>query len=254
MARRKKISFKLDPEWMFKEPIDFEYNKYKLLGYLQKCEKNFDSHQIYPDFIELSLHIANLQSLSNKNFLFLTNKKFESCDDEILLKDLYPKIPRALAPEEQDELKKTINYSYNKLFDAFNIAKSIWTLAYDLVEVSLKKNKDSLLVGSGFVVYHQKDKSDIIVWEYQLKRLKTKEEKIVLTEIYQGSQEEETLHSVIEKKSQWKNIDFVKKLPVFEVKCSQNFPFEETIIPLIKRKILGIIYQSKSPNTKKSKV
>lgn len=254
MARRKKISFKLDPEWMFKEPIDFEYNKYKLLGYLQKCEKNFDSHQIYPDFIELSLHIANLQSLSNKNFLFLTNKKFESCDDEILLKDLYPKIPRALAPEEQDELKKTINYSYNKLFDAFNIAKSIWTLAYDLVEVSLKKNKDSLLVGSGFVVYHQKEKSDIIVWEYQLKRLKTKEEKIVLTEIYQGSQEEETLHSVIEKKSQWKNIDFVKKLPVFEVKCSQNFPFEETIIPLIKRKILGIIYQSKSPNTKKSKV
>lgn len=254
MARRKKISFKLDPEWMFKEPIDFEYNKYKLLGYLQKCEKNFDSQQIYPDFIELSLHIANLQSLSNKNFLFLTNKKFESCDDEILLKDLYPKIPRALAPEEQDELKKTINYSYNKLFDAFNIAKSIWTLAYDLVEVSLKKNKDGLLVGSGFVVFHEKEKSDIIVWEYQLKRSKTKEEKIILTEIYQGSQEEETLHSVIEKKSKWKNIDFVKKLPVFEVQCSQNFPVEETIIPLIKRKILGFLFQSRPSKTRKMKV
>jgi hypothetical protein len=254
MARRKKILFKLDPEWMFKEPIDFEYNKYKLLGYLQKCEKNFDLFQVYPDFIELSLHIANLQSLSHKNFLFLTNKKFESCDDEILLKDLYPKIPRALAPEEHEELKKTIDYSYNKLFDAFNIAKSIWTMAYDSVQVSLKKNKESMLVGSGFAVYHEKDKSDIIVWEYQIKRTKTKEEKLSLNKIYEGSQEDETLNSVIEKNSQWKNIDFLKKLPVFEIKCSQNLPFEETIIPLIKRKILGLIYQSKSPKTRKLKV
>jgi hypothetical protein len=43
MARKKKISFKLNPEWMFKEPLDFEYNKYTLLDYLQKCEKNFDN-------------------------------------------------------------------------------------------------------------------------------------------------------------------------------------------------------------------
>ncbi len=34
---------------------------YTLLDYLQKCEKNFDSFQIYPDFVELSLHLANIQ-------------------------------------------------------------------------------------------------------------------------------------------------------------------------------------------------
>ena len=28
MARKKKMSFKLNPEWMLKEPLDFEYNKY----------------------------------------------------------------------------------------------------------------------------------------------------------------------------------------------------------------------------------
>jgi hypothetical protein len=111
-----------------------------------------------------------------------------------------------------------------------------------------------MLVGSGFAVYHEKDKSDIIVWEYQIKRTKTKEEKLSLNKIYEGSQEDETLNSVIEKNSQWKNIDFLKKLPVFEIKCSQNLPFEETIIPLIKRKILGLIYQSKSPKTRKLKV
>jgi len=28
MARKKKMSFKLDPEWLLKEPLDFEFNKY----------------------------------------------------------------------------------------------------------------------------------------------------------------------------------------------------------------------------------
>ena len=38
MGRKKKMPFKLNPEWMLKEPLDFEYNKYTLLDYLQKCE------------------------------------------------------------------------------------------------------------------------------------------------------------------------------------------------------------------------
>ena len=67
MGRRKKIAFKLNPEWMLKEPLDFEYNKYTLLDYIQKCEKRLDKFEIYPDFVELSLHLANMQSLSKEN-------------------------------------------------------------------------------------------------------------------------------------------------------------------------------------------
>ena len=74
MARRKNIKFKLDPEWLFNDPVDFEYNKYTILGYLKKCEKSFDAFKIYPDFVELSLHLANLQSLIKENTLLLTNK------------------------------------------------------------------------------------------------------------------------------------------------------------------------------------
>ena len=50
MARTKKQSFKLDPEWMLKKPVDFEFNKYTLLDYLQKCESRFNNLEIYPDF------------------------------------------------------------------------------------------------------------------------------------------------------------------------------------------------------------
>jgi len=33
--------------------------------------------------------LANVQSLHKENTLLLTDKKFDSCDDEIMLKDLY---------------------------------------------------------------------------------------------------------------------------------------------------------------------
>ena len=135
MVRKKKMLFKLNPEWMFKEPLDFEYNKYTLLDYIQKCEQNLDKFEIYPDFVELSLHLANIQSLNKENTLLLTDKKFESCDDEIMLRDLYPKKPRELSDEERNELLKTIEYSNYKLFDTFNFAKSIWDLVFDTVEM-----------------------------------------------------------------------------------------------------------------------
>jgi hypothetical protein len=246
MGRKKKITFKLNPEWMFKEPIDFEYNKYTLLDYLQKCGKNFDNLKVYPDFVELSLHIANLQSLIKENTLLLTDKKFESCDDEILVKELYPKKPREITSEEEPELEKTLKFSNLKLYDAFNIAKSVWSIAYENVSVTLKKNKSGAIVGSGFTVFYDEKDNKIFVWEYEIKKPKGKLStyKLYLNKIHEDSHDKETLNDIIETKSKWKDINFVKKLPVFEVKSEQRLPLEETIIPLMKRKILSIIYQN----------
>jgi hypothetical protein len=74
--------------------------------------------------------------------------------------------------------------------------------------------------------------------------------KIYLNKIHEGVHLDETLNNVIEEKSKWKEIDFLKKLPVFEVKCEQKLPLEETIIPLMKRKILSFIYQTINNNLK----
>jgi hypothetical protein len=153
MGRKKKISFKLNPEWMFKEPLDFEYNKYTLLDYLQKCDQSFDKFELYPDFVELSLHLANIQSISKENTLLLTNKKFESPDDEILVKELTPKKPRKLTETEENELDKTLRFSGPKLFDAFNIAKSIWNIAFESIDLYLRKNKNNLVSGSGYIFF-----------------------------------------------------------------------------------------------------
>jgi hypothetical protein len=245
MARKKKMSFKLNPEWMLKEPLDFEYNKYTLLDYIQKCEKSLDKLEIYPDFVELSLHLANIQSLNKENTLLLTNKKFESCDDEIMLKDLYPKKPRELSQEEQKELVKTIQYSNAKLYDTFNMAKSIWNMAFDSVEISLKKNKGYLSTGMGYSFFYSKKDNKVYVWEYQIKQSRKQPitNKITIKLIYENSPEDITLSSIIETNSSFVNTKKHKGLPVFEIQSRQDLPLEQTIVPIMKRKIISYIFQ-----------
>jgi|LakMenE18May11ns_1017448.scaffolds.fasta_scaffold9942100_2 hypothetical protein len=245
MGRKKKISFKLNPEWMFKEPLDFEYNKYTLLDYLQKCEKGFDKMEVYPDFVELSLHLANLQSIVKENTLLLTNKKFESCDDEILVKELIAKKPRELSKEEENELSETIKFSGSKLFDAFNMAKAIWNIAYDSVDVQIKKNKAGLVSGSGYIFYYQKDTESLFVWEYQIKKPKTDNQnnKTYINLIYNGPVDKLTMTNIIDTFSTWNTTDFYHNLPIFEMKCSQKLPMEQTIIPIMKRKVMAYVFQ-----------
>jgi hypothetical protein len=245
MGRKKKISFKLNPEWMFKEPLDFEYNKYTLLDYLQKCEKGFDKMEVYPDFVELSLHLANLQSIVKENTLLLTNKKFESCDDEILVKELIAKKPRELSKEEENELSETIKFSGSKLFDAFNMAKAIWNIAYDSVDVQIKKNKAGLVSGSGYIFYYQKDTESLFVWEYQIKKPKTDNQnnKTYINLIYNVPVDKLTMTNIIDTFSTWNTTDFYHNLPIFEMKCSQKLPMEQTIIPIMKRKVMAYVFQ-----------
>jgi hypothetical protein len=245
MAKKKKIPFKLNPEWMFKEPVDFEYNKYTLLGYLQKCENRFEKFEIYPDFIELSLHLANIQSLIKENTLLLTEKKFEDCDDEILIKELYSKIPPKLKDEEQEEINKTLKFSTNKVFDTFNLGKSIWNIVYDNIQITLKKNKENISSKFGFAVFFDKKNEKVFIWEYNIKKVSKKDInfKTYLNLIYEGSENEKTLTSIIGENTSLKEGEQFKLQPIFEVKSSQDFPMKETLVPMIRRKIMSYISQ-----------
>lgn len=244
-TKTKNKDFELDPEWIYQDPIDFEHKKYKLLAYLQKCDKRFDELKIYPDFVELSLHLANLQSISKEKTMLTTKKKFKSCDDEILFKELIPKKIPKLDDAEQLEIDKTVRYSGEKIYEAFNIAKSIWAIAQDAISVQIKKNKDRLEDGMGYIYFRRRSDEKLLVWEYEIKKEADYElsTKAYLNLIFSGSSDEKTFTDIIEEKSTWNHTEYFKDIPVFEVKSSQEFPFEETFIPMMKRQLMSYVFQ-----------
>jgi hypothetical protein len=245
MGRKKNQHFKLSPDWMFSQPIDFEYNKYTLLGYLQKCEKSFDNFEIYPDFVEISLHLANLQSLMKERTLLTTNKKFQFPDDEILLKELIPQRITGLTEDEFTEIEKTIMFSGNKLLDVFNVGKSIWSIVYESTDINLKKNKRYLNSGRGFVYLPIKESRKVLVWEYSLqKNRSTKgETRLNMDLIWEGDPQGLKIFDICLERNSWKDKEQVLKLPMFEVLTNNKFPMEETLIPMIKRKLVGYLLQ-----------
>jgi hypothetical protein len=141
MKRKKKIEFLMNTDWMFEKPIDKEHKEYKLLSYFQKMGEKLDNLELYPSFIELSLHLANVQTLIKDRKIVYTNKRFLSVDDELLVKDLKIKDIPEMDDSEVEEFIKILTYTAPKMLEYFNIAKSVWTIVFDSVDIKPKRNK-----------------------------------------------------------------------------------------------------------------
>ncbi len=244
----------MDTDWMFEDPIDKEHKEYKLLSYFQKMGEKLDNMELYPGFIEISLHLANIQTLISKRKLIYTDKKFDSIDDELLVKDLKIKDIPEMNQDENQEFVKILTFAAPRLLEYFNIAKSVWTIVFDTIEIKIKKNKKNISTKKGYFYFNEKKSGNLFVWEYNIKKAsrKSPEEKTFVNLIYSEPKSNLTIPKIINTFSQWNNEDEVTKFPVFEMSCSDIFPMHETLLPLFKRKLISYINQEMYGQTKKT--
>jgi hypothetical protein len=144
MKQKNKNRFIMDTDWLFDGILDAEQKQYVLLDYFQKMNKHLERMEVYPMFIELSLHLGNIQTLLTQNKILYVDKKITSNDDELVLSDLKVKDIPVLDDEEVIEYQKILKNSQPQLHDYFNFAKSIWSIVYDSIDVVVKKNKNNL--------------------------------------------------------------------------------------------------------------
>lgn len=234
----------MDPQWIVEGSIDAEYKEYVLMGYFQKLNKYLEEIKLYPMFIELSIHLGNVQTLLTQNKILTTNRKILGPDDELILTDLQALEPPVFSDEEREEFKKILSNTQPKLFDYFNIVKAIWTLVFDSITIKIKRNTDNLNSKSGF--FYFKVENEIYLWRYDIKRIKkgNGQNKTNVKLLYQGDGEDLTIIQLLSKFSKTYKTKGEKILPVFEVTSTQNFPIYETLVPVTKRKIMSLIYQS----------
>jgi len=200
--------------------------------------------EVYPMFIELSLHLGNIQTLLTQNKILYVDRKLTSNDDELVLSDLKVKDIPVLDDEEVIEYQKILKNSQPQLYDYFNFAKSIWSIVFDSIEVVVKKNKNNLHNKLGFFSY--KTPEELYIWQYTTRKVyKTKgQTKTSIKLIFKGQPDGLTIPEIIStfSKTYEKNNESVH--PVFEVFCNDVFPLEQTLIPIFKRKILSYINQN----------
>ena len=253
MARKKKIEFLMNTDWMFEKPIDREHKEYKLLSYFQKMGEKLDNLELYPGFIELSLHLANVQTLIKDRKLLYTDKRFSSVDDELLVKDLKIKDVPEMSNEEHQEFIQILTYTAPRMFQYFGVAKAVWETVFDSINLKVKKNIKNILSPKGYFYYINED--IINIWEYEKKPAAkgSPESKVFVNLIYSDNKNDLTIPKIISTFSQW-NLENKSKLPVVEMISKGDFPINETLLPLFKRKLISYVDQKQIiENYKKQK-
>lgn len=235
-------------DWLFQEPIDLEHKQYVLLDYLQKLDKNLNNLKLYPQFQEISLHLASINLLIEKGQYLTLGRQLKDPDDEILISDLIPVNCPLLTQEEIVEVYNVCRYSTENLKDYFNHAKAIWDIVNDTVAIEVVQNPKNIEPKQGLFFLEYKEKT--YLYEFIVKPIKkdSVETKCQIKKICECPKGDfnEKLKEI--KKPLIKNLqdeDVHGKLIVFTVNHNNNYPLRETLLPIVKRKIMNYMIQSK---------
>lgn len=235
--------FFMDTDWIFQGVIDSEQKQYVLLDYFKKLNVEFELLRLYPMFIELSLHLGNIQTLISQNKLLYTDKKILRNDEELLLSDLKTKEIPVIDNDEIDEYKKILKLSLSQFHDYFDFAKSLWSVVYDSIGLRVIRNQKNLKSKKGFLYYILND--IVYIWGYNIRKVYNvdNEYKTTIKKVYEGKMNDMTIHQLISNNSS----NYVKNkentYPVFEFTSQNEFPLYETLLPIFKRKLTSFINQ-----------
>lgn len=224
---------RLPLDWILQEPIDVEHKEYVLLDYISKIDKELEEFRLYPTFQELSLHLANLKSITDNLKKLVLKKEPIEDDDEILLDDIGYENLSGFSNNELKEIVKISKYSNDKLRDYFLIAKSVWSIVFE--SILIKPYDKSIIIddtnfkkGYLFFTYNNEN----YLYRYDIKKLNRK------------YKEEKCEFKLIRKGKDVKLSDRNKKHLVFIADFDNEFPLEGSLLSLIKRKIINYIAQT----------
>lgn len=224
---------RLPLDWILQEPIDMEHKEYVLLDYISKIDKELEEFKLYPTFQELSLHLANLKSITDNLKKLVLKKEPIEYDDEILLDDIGYENLSGFSNNDLKEIIKISKYSNDKLRDYFLIAKSVWSIVFE--SILIKPYDKSVIIDDnnfkkGYLFFTYKNEN--YLYRYDIKKLNRK------------YKEEKCEFKLIRKGKDVKLSDRNKKHLVFIADFDNEFPLEGSLLSLIKRKIINYIAQT----------
>lgn len=222
---------KLSPIWFIEQCIDFEYQKYILLDYLQYVDSMFDAGLLYPTLSEVEYHQKNLESFINTRELILSGtRKLKGFDFEkmTLLYD---------TPQDTSDfitINKTVNYAEAK-FQEYCLKGS---RLYQEIESNISMRYIGIVPpdrSHGFIIINIDNNAHI--YNYEMCRITIDNEYYVkLDEIDIQSMDINNTYEHIKMYLLNKYTQYTNPA-VIAADIFKTYPLKEGIIPVIRRKI-----------------
>jgi len=232
---------KLADDWITKGTLDFEYKKYVLLAYLQNVSKSFEQHKLYPSFAELIMHYKNAANLKQgkqqlmksfpKKLTYLDFKNFKMYFESKIQDD-----------EKLEELEEIINFAMNQLQNKITVGKDIFDdvekqLIIEPVGVkALEENEGLLLIDPQYDPFYH-------IYQYRISIFEAAEETVRGLQTVFIDRIKKSIGTTLEqiKIQVLKNIQLVSNYSAFRVVALQPYPYEETLLPIVKRSFSNYI-------------
>ena len=235
---------KLADDWLTEGTLDFEYKKYVLLAYLQQVAKSFEHHKLYPSFADLIMHYRNASQLkAGKEKLW---KSFPKELTKLDLTNFRMFFESKVAEDNQvKELENIIDFAMAKMQNHIAVGKDI----FDEVEKQLiiepigvkaiEENEGLLLIDPQYDAFYH-------IYQYRISIFQAAEEKVRgLQTVFIDKIKKSIGTSLEQLKIQvLRNIKLVSNYSAFRVVAMQPYPYEETLLPIVKRNFSGYLENS----------
>jgi|SaaInl59LU_5_DNA_1037362.scaffolds.fasta_scaffold00120_14 hypothetical protein len=223
-------------EWLDVGPIDLEYKQYKLMSYLKDVDNDWDQYKLYPHLTNLVEYhgILNTISKNKKEIEDLFPKEMVGIDLE--KREIIYEVNEYANQDITEELSEIIQWGLDTLLDYTQMGIVIYGEISEDIEVK-KLGVGSPDEESGYIIF---EGNELDLYQYNIGN--------ILIDVngnrFVYIEKVETLP-----KNRFESIYDVKfhliqqtdktTINCYVVKGHQPYPFNSTVLPIVRRKILN---------------
>lgn len=227
----------MDKNWITEGLMDAEYKQYLLLAWLQKVKKEFKNTRLYPALAQLIIQQQELYQLSERRSMLNEGSGDLKSLDFRKMRLVYEHINEN--PELNDYLDALLEFSMPKIEEVILEGKSLYDwadehLAFDMVGVM------PLYCDEGYLMVFEEHVKEVSLFRYNVGKIHLGDEdhRVLQTTFIERKKKKlsETFEQI--KLNLSKRFQELPNPATFLIQTSMAIPFEETLMPVAKRRLL----------------
>lgn len=226
---------RLNENWITDGLMDFEYKQYILLAYLKAVQESFEAHKLYPPLAEVIAHHRNLIRLKTQKEKMADG--FPKKASRLDFKNKQLKYDSMIEDESfMQALQSIIEYAIPKLEHKINEGIDIFETVEQQLEIE-PVGLSSIYTKEGYLFLDLDNDPFLNVYGYQLSFFEKENEHFRSLEMTFVQRIRKSIgrtleHIKVELNKQYK---LFSNPSTFRVVSLMPFPFEETLLPVVKR-------------------